>query len=177
MFGFGKAKKEATQVGEAAARAAMMPFWDMFARAFDTRVWSDPYLLGVIHGSIAAQTLPIAGRQLSVTDRGLVIISAMTNLGANRNAIELAMRLGETKDPDFARGYDHALTTFGLMDGLLKREAYSDPDIIAAQEAVPVLRKAAASFAGVGPRPPNEELAGAYIYLRVKEHKDRRYPK
>lgn len=176
MFGFGKAKKEAAQVGEAAARMTIMPFWDMFARAFDTRIWSDPYVLGLIQGSIAAQTLPITGRKLSTTDKGFVILGAMRNLGASEPAIELSMTLAQAQDAEFARGYDNALVTFLLMAGALKKEAYAEPDIVAAKEAVPTFRKVTAFMDDGSLRDPDQELASAYIYLKVHEHKDANYP-
>ena len=176
MFGFGKARKEATLVGEAAARMAIIPFWDMFDRSFDRRIWSDPYVLGLIHGSLGAQTLPLTGRKLSTTDKGFVVLNAMRSLGASQAAIDLAMSLAESKDPDFGRGYDHALVTFFLMAGALKKEMYSEPDIVAAKEAVPTFRKATAFMNSLESRDPDQELASAYVYLKVREHKEAYYP-
>ena len=175
MFGFGKAKREATQIGEAAARMAIMPFWDIFARAFDTRIWSDPYVLGLIQGSIAAQTLPITGRKLSTTDKGFILLEAMRNLGASQAAIELSLDLAQAQDSEFARGYDNGLVTFLLMCGALTEEAYADPDIVAAKDAVPTFREASAFLSGPATRDPDQELASAYIYLKVHQHKQAFY--
>lgn len=174
MFGFGKAKKEATQVGEAAARAAIMPFWDIFARAFDTRIWSDPYVLGLIQGSVGAQMLPITGRKFSTTDKGYIILDAMKSLGASQPAIDMSLNLAQSKDPEFLRGYDDAVVTFLLMAGALNKEAYDEPDIVAAQKAVPAFRNALPSS---NPRHPDEELASAYIFLKAHGHKDAHYPR
>lgn len=177
MFGFGKARKEAAQVGEAAARMAIMPFWDMFARSFDTRIWSDPYVLGLIQGSIGAQTLPITGRKLGTTDKGYVTLDAMRALGASQPAIEYSMDLIQTQNADFMRGYDHALTTFFLMAGALKKEAYDEPDIVAAREAVPEFQRSLSGLGMPSQQSPEEALASAYIYMKVNAHREERYPR
>jgi len=178
MFGFGKAKREATQVGEAAARMAIMPFWDMFERGFDARIWSDPYVLGLINGSVGAQTLSITGRKLSTTDKGFVVLGVLRSLGASQSAIEHFLRLAQTQDPEFARGSDDAILTFLLMAGAVKKEAYLEPDIVAAKEAVQQLREDA-SLLGItqDPRHPDEELGSAYIFLKAHQHKEAHYPR
>lgn len=176
MFGFGKAKKEATQVGEMSSRMAIAPFWDFGTRQFDPRIWSDPYVLGLIQGSIAAQTMPITGRKLSTTDKGFVMLNAMRALGAHQLAIELSLNLAQAHDAEFMRGYDQAITTFLLMAGALKEDHYDEPDVVAAKAAVPSVRRASA-FLNSEPRHPDEELASAYIFLKVNEHKDAHYPR
>jgi hypothetical protein len=99
MFGFGKARREATEVGAAAARMAIMPFWIIWDRAFDPQIWRDPYVLGVIGGSISAQMSPITGRKLSTTEKGFVMLEAQRSLGATEEALELALALAHAQDP------------------------------------------------------------------------------
>lgn len=176
MFGFGRVRKEATAVGTAAARLAILPFWDLFARAFDTRIWSDPYLLGLIQGSATAQTLPFTGRNLSTTDKGFVILNAMRNLGASDAAIEFSMALNIDKGSDFMRGYDDAIVTFLIMGGALKEEAYSEPDVIAAREAMSDFDEMDALINGFDTRTLGEKHGAAFIYLKVNRHKRDHYP-
>lgn len=176
MFGFGKARREATEIGAAAARVAIMPFWVVWDRAFDSRIWTDPYVLGLIDGSISAQTLPITGRKLSAKDKGFVLLDGKRSLGAPQSALDVGLELAEANDPDYMRGYDNGVVTFLIMAGFLKEEAYSEPDIIAAQQAVPAMRRLHASLGPKGPTDPNQDLAVAYIYLKVQEHKKANYP-
>lgn len=174
MFGFGKARREATEIGAAAARMAIMPFWG-WDRKFDDRIWSDPYVLGLIDGSISAQTLPVTGRKLSATDKGFVLLNAKRDLGAPQSALDLSLKLADTNHPEYARGFDNGILTFVIMAGLLKAEAYSEPDIVAAKEAIPTFRKVNAFMSGPTPPDPNQELASAYIFLQVQEHKRAHY--
>lgn len=180
MFGFGRAKREATEVGAAAARMAIMPFWNFWDRTFDERIWEDPYVLGIIGGSISVQTLPITGRKLSTTDKGYVVLNAMRSLGAPQEAIDLGLRLAENGHPDYARGYDDGVVTSFIMAGALKPEARDEPDIVAAREYISVMRRLnrEASLAGITQSAPNEdqELALAYIFLKVRDHKRTHYP-
>ncbi|MDB5701714.1 MAG: hypothetical protein JWL66_1913 [Sphingomonadales bacterium] len=177
MFGFGKVKKEATLVGAAAARVAIMPFWDMFDRAFDKRIWSDPYVVGLIHGSIGAQMLPLTGRKLSMADEGFVMLDAMRSLGADQSDLERSLTFSEAKGAEFARGYDNAMVTFFLMSGNLKEELYLEPDIVEAKQATPGLSKLTAFMSGPEPRHPDQELALAYIHIKVRDHKKAYYPR
>jgi hypothetical protein len=89
--------------------------------------------------------------------------------------MDLFLTVAESKDPEFARGSDDAIVTFLLMAGAVKEEAYSDPDIVAAKEAIPSFREATAFLNGAQPRHPDEELASAFIYLRASAHKEARY--
>lgn len=180
MFGFGREKREATEVAAAAARMAIMPFWIPWDQAFDERIWKDAYVLGLIGGSISVQTHPITGRKLSTTDKGFVVLNAMRSLGAPQEASDLGLALAQSHDPDYARGYDDGVVTFLLMANAVKPEAYNEPEIVAAKEFVPAMRRlnAEAALAGVGgPQDPNQELAVAYIYLKVQTHKKAHYPK
>ncbi len=180
MFGLGRARREATEAGAAAARMAIMPFWPIEDRDFDKRIWKDPYVLGLIGGSISVQTLPITGRKLSTTDKGFVVLNAMRSLGATQEACDLGLKLAENGDLEYGRGYDDGAVTFFIMAGVLKPEAHDEPDIVAAREFIPVMRKLnrETALAGVVSRTPdeNQELALAYIFLKVRDHKKAHYP-
>ncbi|MFL6758558.1 hypothetical protein [Sphingomonas sp.] len=176
MFGLGKARREATEIGAAAARMAIMPFWVIWDRAFDDRIWSDPYVLGVIGGSISAQMLPMTGRKLNPTDKGFVMLDAMRSLGAPQHGLDRGLELAERGDPDWARGYDHGIVTFLIMAGALKPEAYEEPDIVAAKKDVPSMRQMDIAINGAGERDDNQDLAVAYISRLVQKHKKAHYP-
>lgn len=154
-----------------------MPFWVIWDRAFDDRIWSDPYVLGVIQGSISAQTLPITGHKLSSTDKGFVMLDAQRSLGAPQHALDRGLELAQTGDPDWVRGYDQGIVTFLIMSGALKPEAYDEPDIVAARARVPAMRDIDRAINGDRDRDENSDLAVAYISRLVEAHKVAHYPR
>ncbi len=180
MFGFGKALKQATLVGEAAARAVLAPFWDMFTRTFDNRIWSDPFVLGLIHAMIATQTLPMTGRKFNTEEKSRVLLDAMRRLGASQPTIDFSFQLMTEENDEFMRGYDTGLKTFFLLADVLSRERYQDADILAARDFLPTFDKMGRDFQEnfqptQGVPDDQKSLAMAYVYLHVKNHRDRLY--
>ncbi len=64
MFGLTDAAKDVVVMGEACARMAIKPFYDVKSDSLDHRIRSDPNVLGIIQGMIVGQCLPLMGEQL-----------------------------------------------------------------------------------------------------------------
>ena len=126
--------------GAVCALMALRPFYDSGADSLDPRIWSDPYILGIIHGMIVGQCLPLMGHRSDELQTGLVIAEALQVIGADRAAIRRSAELAENPDPSFARGYDDALTTTQILTESLHPARQGEADIEAARQAVPHVR-------------------------------------
>lgn len=173
MFRFSEVAEKAIVNGTICAKMAITPFI-MDEDGADVRIWSDPYVLGIIQGMIVGQCLPAMGVALDEVETGLIVIQAMENIGSGVEAIRLSAQLANDHDLAFMRGYDEALTATLLMTDSLDPSRRSEPDIVAALKAAPKVREGMELPAELE---MDDDLAHgiAYLYAKVGAHRKAHY--
>ncbi|WP_454883978.1 hypothetical protein [Sphingomonas oryzagri] len=172
MFEFSEAAQACVFNGTICAKMAITPFVEDDGP--DDRIWSDPYVLGVIQGMIVGQCLSQMGRELDEPTTGMVVMAAMENVGADIVAIRLSAQLAERANDSFMRGYDEALTASLLMTNSLPPERHSEEDIKSALVAAPQIRSGLEL-------PPELEMDDylahgvAFLFIKVGTHRKTHY--
>jgi hypothetical protein len=113
------------------------------------RFWDDEYLLGYAQGSVALMT-KFFGNNLSTEEKGLVFVDAIRGLAPSRwqEVCERVAALANWREPNFARGFEHAGNVIGLSLNRLRPEVLTEPDIQAALADAPATERLARQIFG-----------------------------
>ncbi|WP_380872460.1 hypothetical protein ACFB49_33950 [Sphingomonas sp. DBB INV C78] len=152
-----------------------MPFFfDPLTREYDSRIWNDQYVLGVIHGMVSG-SLVIGGYSLSTKDKGRVVIDVFAGLGAEPWVARFATEMVLNGDADFQRGSDDAVCSVMIGASRLKSDLYAQPDIANALADAPAFQREMQAYSDSRMVPLEEAHAAAFLFRKVRAHQGTSY--